>query len=173
MTKQILGFVIFCLLGSFASAGVLIDPYLGYAVSGNTGAASVSGYDMGLRLGLSNLGLAAGADITLVGNYTYKNNGVSSDAKPLHTGVFVSYTFPVLVRAYGTYFVNSKIADDTTTVTGNGTKIGVQYTGLPLVAVGIELYSMNYSETETAGLKSSTSGSETQTRLAISLPITL
>lgn len=173
MKRLILTFFSLLLLDSTASAGVLLDPYIGYAVSGNYGGGSVSGYDLGLRLGLSNLGLSAGADVTLAGKYTYKSNTGSGDAKPLHTGVFVSYTFPVLVRAYATYFVNSKVTTDTSIITGNGTKIGVQYTGLPLVAVGVELYSMNYSELETGGVKLSTSGSETQTRIAVSLPIVL
>ena len=175
MKTLILLFSSIVLFQATSSAGVLLDPYVGYAVSGNNGGSSVTGYDAGLRLGLSNLGLGAGVDVTLAGKYSYKNSTTSTtdDGKPLHTGVFVSYDFPVLVRGYATYFINSKVTTDTATITGNGTKLGIQYTGLPLVAVGIELYTMKYTEVETAGIKVSTSGSETQTRIAISIPIVL
>ena len=171
MKKLILGFVSIVLLGATAQAGIILDPYLGYAISGsNSSGSKVSGSDMGVRLGFNTLGFGLGLDATLAGTYKYENNGVSGDMTPSHLGVFVSYAFPVLVRAYGTYFVNSKISDSTTTVTGNGTKIGVQFTGLPFIAVGVEIYNMNYTDVEISGLKASTSGTETQTRLAISAP---
>ena len=171
MTKMILGLVSIILFGASAQAGIILDPYLGYAVSGSTSSGStVTGNDMGVRVGFNNLGFGLGLDATLAGSYKYENSGVSNSMTPAHMGVFVSYAFPVLVRAYGTYFVNSKVSDSTTTVTGNGTKIGVQFTGLPFIAVGVEMYTMNYTDLEISGIKGSASGSETQTRLAISAP---
>lgn len=175
--KKILIIIALIFSGFGAQAGFLIDPYLGYIVSGsNNAGSSLSGTDMGLRLGWTTLGLGLGVDATVAGTYTYKNGGSSGDYTPMHTGVFVSYTFPILVRAYVTYFVNAKVSTSSpvsAAVTGNANKIGVQYTGFPFIALGVELYSMNYVEAELLGIKAAASGSESQTRVAISVPFNL
>lgn len=159
------------LLSTVANADVLLDPYLGYVISGsNTGGAKVTGNDLGVRLGFNTLGFGLGIDATLSGTYKYESSGVSTDATPSHQGVFVSYAFPILVRGYATYFVNSKLSSGAFTYKGTGTKIGVQFTGLPLVAIGLEVLTSKYTDLEFSGSTVSISETETQTRLAISAP---
>ncbi len=174
--KIFLSFTALVLIGFSAQAGFLVDPYMGYMVSGsNNNNFTISGQDMGIRLGWTTLGLGLGVDATVAGKYSYKN-GTTTDYSPSHTGVFVSYTFPILIRGYATYFFSSKVSSSSPTsvsTTGNGTKLGVQYTGLPFIALGIEYYTMNYTEVEISGSKMSASGSESQTRLALSVPFNL
>lgn len=172
MTKALF-FAMLVFLSSAANAGILLDPYVGYIISGNSNSGSgskVTGNDLGVRLGYSNLGFGIGADVTFAGTYNYDASGTTTSGKPLHTGAFVSFALPILLRGYATYFVNTKVSDSNTAVTGKGTKLGVQYTGLPIVAIGVEVFTTNYSEIEILGNKVSTSGTETQTRLAISAP---
>lgn len=173
--KKLLATITALTLLSFSThAGILIDPYIGYIVSGSTSTGdTVTGSDMGARLGFTNMGLGFGADATVAGTHTYKNGGVSTDSTRSNTGVFVSYHFPILVRGYATYFVNSKISSSTATLTGNATKLGVQYTGFPFIAIGVEYFNANYTELDSAGVKSSVSRSESQTRLALSVPFNL
>lgn len=171
MKKFFAIFATVLVVGVGAQAGFLIDPYMGYALSGSTNSgAKVSGSDMGLRLGLSTMGFGYGVDATVSGTYKHESLGVTTNYNPSHMGLFLSYKFPIIFRGYATYFLNSKITSGSTSITGNGTKIGIQYTGLPFIALGVEMYTMNYTEQDVAGVKSSTSGSESQTRLAISVP---
>jgi hypothetical protein len=140
MKKIFLSFVALILVGAGAQAGILIDPYFGYVVSGSdSNSKTITGSDMGIRLGWTTLGFGVGVDATVSGSYTYKNALGSTSSTPAHTGVFVSYQFPILVRGYATYFLNTKTSETVNSNTGNGTKIGVQYTGLPFIALGLEI----------------------------------
>jgi hypothetical protein len=159
---------------SAAHAGFLVDPYLGYIVSGTTSATpapTVSGNELGVRLGWDWMGFGAGLDATVSGTYSYAASGTTTSMTPMHYGLFASYKFPILFRAYATYFTNTKESQDSNNyITGTATKIGVQYTGLPFVAIGLEMYSGTGKDRTTAGVTSSFTGTESQTRLVISAP---
>jgi hypothetical protein len=67
--------------------------------------------------------------------------------------------------------MNAKLTDSNSdSITGSATKIGFQYTGLPFVAIGVETFNMKYSEYDSGGTKTNISGSQSQTRLALSVP---
>jgi hypothetical protein len=170
MKRILMSLISVLIMCSSANAGILLDPYVGYIITGDSSGSKITGNDLGVRIGYSNLGFGIGADVTFAGTYTYENSGVSTSGKPLHTGIFASFALPILFRGYATYFVNTKVADGSTNITGNGTKLGVQYTGLPIVAIGVEVYTMNVTDVEVAGVKASASGTQTQTRLAVSAP---
>lgn len=167
MIKIMLSVMTFLLMSTQANAGIMLEPYISYIVSGDSSGESVKGTEMGARVGWSTLGFGLGIDAAVAGTYTYETSG---DYKPSYVGVYASYTFPILVRAYGAYLPGAKLKNDTSTVTGNATKIGVQYTGLPFIAIGVETVSYNATEVEIGGSTFSASGSQTQTRLAVSAP---
>lgn len=157
------------LAGLNSNAGILLDPYFSYKMSGSASFAagsSMSGSDVGVRLGYDFLGLGAGIDTTLSGKYTYSNSGVTFDSTPKNFGLFVSYTFPILVRGYFTYIASAKETATGFEYTGTGTKIGIQFTGLPFVAVGLETVSLSYKES--SGVSVSATGSHTN--IALSVP---
>lgn len=164
-------------VGVGAQAGFLIDPYMSYIMSGKStlagGDYNVTGSDMGARVGWSMLGFGVGVDAAVSGTYTYKDATTTSDATQSQMGLFVSYKFPILFRGYASYMMNIKGTASTSTVYASGTKMGVQYTGLPFIALGVEMFTGSYKEIESGGSKSSTTGSETQTRLALSVPFDL
>lgn len=169
-------FGITLLTGLSANAGLLLEPYFSYKMSGSasfSSGSSMTGNELGARVGYSTLGFAVGVDTTLSGKYTYSNSGVSSDSTPKNIGVFASYTFPILVRGYFAYLVNAKESFTGAERSGTGTKIGVQFTGLPFVALGLETVSLSYKDLSVAGVTSSSSETATHTNLALSMPFNL
>lgn len=174
MTKKLLTVTIMLLLsGSIARAGILIEPYFGYLLSGSNSAISgstMSGSDIGGRVGWKILGFGLGIDATASGSYSYSN---SLSYKPTHMGAFVSFDFPILVRGYAALMTSTKeAADNGSYYSGNGTKVGVQFTGLPFICVGLETFTTSVTNyTNAAGASTSKSDTETQTRLAVSIPL--
>lgn len=174
MKKLFITFTTLFFVGVSAQADILIDPYIGYIASATaSNNFTATGSDMGVRLGWTSLGLGLGLDATIAGTHTYKDPTTTTDYTVANTGVFVSYTFPILVRGYATYFVNSKLTTTGSSFSGAATKLGAQYTGFPFIAVGIEVISLSYTEFETGGVKNSVTNSGSQTRLALSVPFNL
>ncbi len=173
MKKLLAVFGIILLTGLSSNAGILLDPYFSYKMSGSASFASgssIAGNELGVRVGYSVLGFAVGVDSTLSGKYTYSNAGVSADRTPKNIGIFGSYTFPILVRGYFTYLANAKESSTVAEYSGTGTKIGVQFTGLPFVAIGLETVSLSYKDLSAAGVTTSVSETATHTNLALSMP---
>lgn len=169
MKKFLASFAALFLVGVSAHAGLLIDPYMNYAVSGSTSTSyDVTGSEFGARLGLSTLGFGYGVDFVAGGSLTYKNSTTSTSYTPSGYGLFLSYKFPILVRGYASYMLESKITANGSATKGKATKIGIQYTGLPFLAIGLETFSGTYTETNGTALSPNTTDS--QTRLAISVP---
>ena len=169
-------FGITVLTGLSANAGLLLEPYFSYKMSGSasfSSGSSMTGNELGARVGYGMLGFAVGVDTTLNGKYTYSNSGVTVDSTPKNIGVFASYTFPILVRGYFTYIASAKETLPTADHSGTGTKIGVQFTGLPFVAIGIETVSLSYKELSAAGVTTTVSETANHTNLALSMPFDL
>ena len=180
--KKFLSIAILSLLTgmSTAHAGFLLDPYFSYAVSGtNSGLtdSTMTGSELGARLGWDMMGLGFGVDGIVSGSYTYKQNSVSSDIKPSYYGVFVSYKFPIVLRGYVSYLLSSKetmtVSGIDSTLTGTGTKVGIQYTGFPFVAIGVEYVSSKYDKVEFGGLSITQSNDANHTAIALSFPFVL
>lgn len=161
------------LTGLSANAGLMLEPYFSYKMSGSasfSSGSSITGNELGVRVGYDFLGFGVGIDTTLNGKYAYSNSGVTMDSTPKNLGVFASYTFPILVRGYFSYLVNAKESIPNAEYTGTGTKIGVQFTGLPFVAIGLETVSLSYKDRSAAGITTSVSDTATHTNLALSMP---
>lgn len=175
MKKLVSVLAITLLAGLSAKAGVLFDPYFNYMTSGSSNiapGASITGTEIGARLGWDFLGLGVGIDTLLSGKYSYSSAGVTTDATPSYLGIFVSFKFPILVRGYISYLTSAKEtmpAGDY--FSGKATKIGIQYTGLPFIAIGIETYSGSYDNyTSAAGASGPRSDTANHTNIALSVP---
>jgi hypothetical protein len=135
-----------------AHAGVLLEPYLGYHTGKITQSGSssetVSGPTFGGRAGYGMMGLHAGLDY-MTGKWS-ESSTPKVDITPSALGIFVSYSFPVMLRAYGTYNFQAKGDATSGSVTskleGNGFKLGVQLTTFPIVAVGLEYMSTTFTK---------------------------
>jgi uncharacterized membrane protein (DUF485 family) len=129
-------------------ASLHIDPYVGVSYLNSTFAAVEHGADnlpltMGGRLGYSKLGLSLGGDYETTSSMKFKNRTQEYDATNI--GFFMGYTFPILLRAYATYFVSANMkATGSEVKDGNGYKVGIGLTILPFIVVNVEYKDLTY-----------------------------
>lgn len=154
-------------------AGVLIEPYAGLNFADNF---NVNGVDykhnnvplsIGARAGFSNLGVAAGLDVQKTYGVKLKNQGNKFDAGDI--GLFLAYKFPVLLRVYAAYIFSTDFkASGAIYDEGSGTKLGVGFTGFPLINVNLEYKKTGYDK-----LNGNTVNADFSTYLiSVSLPLT-
>lgn len=149
-------------LSTPAFAGLHIEPWLGYEKGKSEVIVTTSGVsapadeddftsvDYGLRLGYSMLLFTAGVEYAM-GSGTITGTGSDTDISTTDLGVFVGVDFPILVRAYATYFLNSKaelkdVSSGTSNYDGKGYKIGIGFTGLPFVSLNLEAIFREYDK---------------------------
>ena len=187
------------LISSFASAGILIEPQLGYIISskfsgtttvnsGNFSANdSYSGMTYGGRLGYQMLGVMGGINYHhMSGTGTDKTvtPNVEYDTSRDDLGVFIGYNAPILVRAWFAYNFSAKLnVDQTTTQTNKGdylkgtsTEFGIGYAGLPFLSINF-IYRMydftKYHDSTVPATYSASNNKPKDIELAISAPFNL
>ena len=161
-----------------AHAGFLIEPFVDYAVSGKSKQGSAdddfSALGFGARLGMTTLGFMYGLEYA-TGNYTVKQSTGDVDGSFSDLGLFVGYEFPILIRAWISYYIQSKSDVDNSNVEykGTGTKIGVGYTGLPFISINLQLLMQTYDEYEAGSLSGTLANDIKNTAylLGVSLPL--
>lgn len=159
--------------GTQAQAGFLIEPYANIIVTGKQSSNDLSGSVLGGRFGWDFLGFSLGLDAELAGGIKSESGGSSTTLTPGSMGLFAAYQFPILLRGYVTYSPLWKAKTSSLENTGNSTKIGVQYTGLPFVAIGVETVNFNITKQKSGGVESDVDGTGNYTSLVISLPFSL
>lgn len=168
-----------------ASAALLLEPHIGYNLSGSGDAGGLeydyNGPQLGARVGWQNLGLMLGLDYTRSSFEleSKSSSGTSkTDMKRNEIGVFAGYNFPILLRAWGAYyFTNTMKADNSTSTKykGNTKELGVGFTGLPFLSINLMYRMVNHDEFEsTAGNGSLNPDLDfKEIVLGVSLPFTL
>lgn len=166
-------FSLVCLLATFistnATAGFLIDPYIGTGQSKTT--ADINSLDddgdsfsaTGARVGYSFLLLSAGID--------YQMGSIDGD-NVTSTSIFVGVDMPILVRAWAEYFVSSDLDNDSSydMKFKDGTSIGIGFTGLPFVSLNVEVQNINYT-VEDVPVLGDVDVKTAQTVFSVSLPL--
>lgn len=160
------------LMSVSAFAGGYFEPYIGYEngkIKSSSLDKDINGVTLGGKLGFSNLGLALGVDY-MKGNLQIQSSPkVDFDTADL--GGFVQYTFPVLLKVSGSYFLSSKAEfEDGTKIKGDGYKLGIGFTGLPFISINFDMITINYDKYDSG------SGNPNVDRktymLGVSLPLT-
>ncbi len=173
-------------IGFNTHAALLVEPLVGLSLNGGGDSKikvdngnttnwendySALGY--GLRLGYESiLGIMVGAEYSAQlshgmkvknkasGTFTYdgvETNEYEFDASTRNIGIFVGYSFPILLRVWGTFFFDSTLsveADATPRAVdangneydGSGRSFGVGYTGLPFISVNLEYRTFEWDE---------------------------
>ena len=159
--KGILALVGALVLVSFAkpaAAGVHLEPYVGYGMGSwemPGQSEDFTGMAYGGRLGYTMLGFGGGVEY-MGGSFKDKADVDPSTFKPKALGVWVGYTFPVMIRAYGTYFFDGKttVSDSSgdSELTGSGMKLGVGFTALPFLSVNLEYFTNTWDEIDGTAL---------------------
>jgi hypothetical protein len=181
MLKQML--LLSLVLVSFQSrASLLIEPHVAYQFAGKVENSSpestFSGTQYGARLGLQTFGLMGGLDYTR-SSVTIKTVGSADDKSDRdQIGVFIGYKFPILLRAWGSYYFNDKNTySNNDYASGSGTEIGIGFTGLPFISVNLTYRTSSYDTAYDAstGIKGTLSPSTKANEIAlgVSLPLNL
>jgi hypothetical protein len=164
-----------------ANANFLIEPHIGYNISG-TGSTSGVDYkytnpELGLRLGGQYLGLMAGLDYT-ASSYTWTQTPGGDDKfDRSEFGMFVGYNLPIMLRFWGAYyFANTATDSNSSGRTGVGAKykgttkeLGVGFSAIPLLSLNLMLRNIVY---DTKPITSSDI-SNNEIVLGVSFPFTL
>ncbi|MDO9181378.1 MAG: hypothetical protein Q7U04_03175 [Bacteriovorax sp.] len=132
-----------------ATASILIEPHLGYNISGSGTTSGVdykySNPELGLRLGGQFLGFMAGVDYTS-SSYTWTQSPGGDDKFDRgEFGLFVGYNLPILLRFWGAYYFSNTATDQSSSgKTASGAKfegttkeLGVGFTALPFLSLNI------------------------------------
>ena len=186
------------LFPSLSFAGFLIEPYLGYGISGD-GSLKLSGngtdhdlnyhnFTFGGKLGAQGMGIMGGFDY---GASSYKLKSVTSSnnyedsVEQDQIGVFFGYNFPVLVRLYASYYFAATLdgvdppsashqIDNRDEFTGDGYALGIGFTGIPLFSLNLEFRKFNYDTWKVSGVEQSyIDFSLSEIMLSVSMPINL
>lgn len=163
MKKLLLALVCLGMLPS-AFAGFFVEPYVGYGLGDGERQTSAgatiadeewSGPLFGARVGGSTMMLNYGVDYSrrLEFDHESKTNGVTTKNKMdgSYLGAFLGVDFPVLVRAWASYYFDVSMEDQDGTnkgneVSGNGYALGVGFTGLPFVSLNLEYRMLDFDE---------------------------
>lgn len=170
------------MIGAQAQADVLFEPYLGYHSLTSTLKTSlgsdddkVTGVTLGARLGYETMGFSVGLDYMTA---MWKDDGdPASDITPADLGIFAAYEFPILLRVYGVYVPTSKAKskDNTGSVDlegKGGIKIGVGYTGFPVIAINVEMLQTTFDKMDGTAIPFSGKLESKGFGLVISAPLT-
>jgi len=175
MIKQLA--VLFFFIGlSQANAGVLFEPYIGYGFGSSEQGSSKSnanGPEYGARIAFETLGFFVGAEYMAATMKTKnKTTNTAYNYNITNIGATAGFQFPILIRAYASYFFTSNAKVDTTipaTYSGNAMKLGVGFTGLPIVSINLEYIATTYTKAEAMGITQTISPKATGSMYAISI----
>lgn len=171
-----------------ASAGLLLEPVLGYSVlnkfeldAPDTSSEKGSGPSIGARLGYQNLGFQLGLDY-LRSSYSMEDNDFKEDLVSSEIAGFVGFEFPILLRVYAGYIFAGN-AETEAEVLGtkvdveykdaSGMKLGVGFTGLPFVDINFEYRKGEFSEAKFGSDKVDEKTNFSAYMISLSLPFVL
>lgn len=158
-----------------ADAGILLEPYFGIhpfntEVDSGTNSVDFSGTAFGARAGWQTLGLMFGGNYK-TGSFDSDDTAAIGDVDSYtHTGVFIGYNFPIMIRFWYEAILSSDIelANGTELEKGTGSTIGIGYTGFPFVSINLEMSKLDGYELSTTG--ASTNVELSSTMLSLSFP---
>lgn len=171
-----------------ASAGLLIEPVVGYNYgnfdtdSSGVDKEKMSGTSYGGRLGYQNLGFQLGLDY-LNSNMNIDDNDYSKLSSSEWAG-FVGFEFPILLRVYAGYIfsANGNTKYDAGLGAGkqkikleggSGTKLGVGFTMLPFLDINVEYRRVSWDDYKFAGSKIDDKAFYDTVMVGLSLPFVL
>ena len=175
-----------------ASAGILIEPYIGYNFGTMEGEKIQGialdyyylGPNFGGRVGGSFLGFELGVDYN-TGTYKMKWSEVPAgvtlpEFSASNLGVFAGFSFPILIRGWVSYYINSSYEDvDKNKYSGSGYSIGVGLRPIPIplpfisLCFNAEYRQINLDELDAAGTTSVVDREVTEIMVSVSTPINI
>ncbi|MFZ9000622.1 MAG: hypothetical protein ACO20H_04930 [Bacteriovoracaceae bacterium] len=199
--KKFLLLFSFIIFIPYSHADIFLEPHLSVGVLGDATESGggnkeydTSDMNLGLKAGYSIMMFNFGIDYT-IGQQTWEIEAPQAVAGPEEEfdsatwGLFGGVEFPILLRAWVTYYFDASLEDTNNTATfdkgdelsGSGYGLGLGYTLLPLLSINIEYKVFTYdtykddSSGEKLNLPSAGTGEfeHSQIYVGISLPITI
>ena len=172
MKQFLLAFLMIFGMGLQAQA-FFVEPFLNYEMGENADNSNqeYTGTNLGVRAGGSTLGFFYGLEYglfsgdveTTVASVTTKSSADGSDL-----GLTIGYDFPIMFRAYLTYFLMSDMEVGSTELEGSGgMRLGLGFTTLPFININLEMITRKYD-------KSNGNDSDTELEgyaLGVSIPL--
>ncbi|MFK8139254.1 MAG: hypothetical protein AB8E15_12920 [Bdellovibrionales bacterium] len=151
MKKILLVFAFVFGLSATASAGLLVEPKLGYFTGdfNSTTDNSTNGLLFGVKLGYSFLGGYAALEFE-----TGDLGGDLSDTTATNYGLTLGYNFPILINAWFTFVFDPTVTQSQDFSGGSGIKIGGAYKFLPLFSAYLEYVDLSYTKLNGVSLAS-------------------
>ena len=159
--KNIFNFLVtIFLFHSYAQAGFLFEPYVGYqtmVTDIKTGSASGSlpvkldgaGIGFGMRLGFSGLLLFAGLDYGVASlNMKLKEGALPiTPGASLHSsmGGTIVLNLPI-IRPHVGYLFDDRLQGTDSSLIGSGTKVGLGFGVIPKLKINIEYYTITFNK---------------------------
>jgi len=160
-------------LSASALAGVFFEPYLGYSFgkinNGDLGAgASVIGGEtsqrqLGARVGYNFIAVNGGLDLSYQSGSLSSNQDASkTDFKTTEMAGYVGIRTAAFIKGYVGYIfssfnqIDSSPSGPSTKLNGSGMKIGIGFTGIPLVDLTTEYRRISYSSYTAPGASKQT-----------------
>lgn len=187
MCKKINGLILtvaLLVVSATADASFLIEPHMGYNISGSGDSPGVeyeySGPQFGIRTGIQHLGAMGGLAFNK-SSYDLKfktaAGSVKTDVDRTEWGVFVGYNLPIMFRFWGAYYFSNKGEVTGGDYLGNTKEIGVGFTALPLLSINFAYRMTTFDEFESnSGTTRSLGNNDIDANemvLSVSLPLTL
>lgn len=162
--QRLIPFIMLLFTLSTAHAALLIEPVVGYNFGkgdfeGNEAFDEISlnanGVGFGGRLGYQYLGLQLGLDY-LSSTLDLGDKSFKKSARTSEFGAFVGFEFPVFFRVYGGYIFSATGETETDNdeyefTEGSGPKVGIGFTGFPIIDVNLEYRRISYGKVEESG----------------------
>lgn len=189
--KQLVAAVSMILIGLAwmqpAKAALLLEPYAGWAISGNAefdvtdpsgidDQGDLTGPGFGVRLGYATTNFSVGVDYSILNVEPDFNQTEDSNLDTQNMGVFVGYTFPIELRLWAGYLIQTKADFGADELTGTGVKVGAGWMALPWLGVNFEYYMQDWEEVNGTSLGQAAQYSEFDSDmflLSVSVPLDL
>lgn len=166
-----------------ANAGLLIEPVLGYNYSKSEGESGSSidskskGPSYGGRLGYQNFGFQLGLDY-LKSDLSVDDSDFDKNMDTTEWAGFVGFEFPILLRVYAGYIFSANASSEYNgqkleLSKGSGTKVGVGFTGLPLVDINVEYRKGTFTDYKFGGTDFDLDVNYSSIMIGISLPFVI
>ncbi len=162
-------------MGTQAQA-FFIEPFVNYGTGDNPDASNTeyTATEFGARVGGSTLGFLYGLEYTRFSG-DYEAGSTKDDIGGSDIGITVGYDFPIMIRAYATYFLKSEATRESTVDIdfegSGGTRIGVGFTMLPFININLEMITRSYDENTAGGLTTEDDTDLEGYNIGISIPL--
>ena len=179
----IIAMVFFFQLSQKANAAFYLEPFAGMLLSSSYESkldeGTLSGSQVGARIGWTNTGLSLGLDgrRTSMQLKTDVSGNDDGEFTATQSGFFIGYEFPIRLRVWANYvFSSSATNDDDSDVSltgGSGYNVGLGYKLMSFISVNLEMYSLNYETIEFSGGDSAVDFESSGMIIGISIPVSI